>query len=252
MKKSDYKKRLRLLQIEMVNLQRQLIADEARVLLILEGRDAAGKDGAIKRLIAHMSPRETRVMALGKPTEDEQRSWYFKRYVAHLPLPMEFVVFNRSWYNRAGVERIMDYCTNDQYVEFLETVVEFERMLVRSGTRILKYYIDISREEQKQRLAARSDDPLSQWKISPVDLVAIDNWDAYSQARDRMLVETDHQLAPWTIIRGDSKRRARLGLLADLLDRLPYPEGPPKSLPPNREIVFRFKAEQLETGALAQ
>ncbi|MEZ5556950.1 MAG: polyphosphate kinase 2 [Pseudomonadales bacterium] len=252
MDKADYKPLLRALQIELVKLQRQLIRDERKVLVILEGRDAAGKDGTIKRLVAHMSPRETRVVALGKPTENESRSWFFQRYVPHLPIPMEFTVFNRSWYNRAGVERVMGFCSVDQYVEFMETVVEFERMVVRSGVKLLKYYLDISKDEQRRRLEDRAEDPLSQWKISPVDGCALERWDAYTEARDRMLVETDHQLAPWTIVRADHKRAARVALIADLLSRLPYEGRDESVVAPDRDVVFHFKAEHLETGALSR
>jgi polyphosphate kinase 2 len=252
MGKATYKQQLRGLQIELVKLQRQLISEERKVLVILEGRDAAGKDGTIKRLVAHMSPRETRVVALGKPTENELRSWYFQRYVPHLPIPSEFTVFNRSWYNRAGVERVMGFCSVDQYAEFMETVVEFERMVVRSGVELLKYYLDISKEEQRRRLERRAQDPLSQWKNSPIDGSALANWDGYTEARDRMLVETDHQLAPWTIVRADEKRAARVALIADVLSRLHYAERDPSLVAPDPEVVFRFDVGHLESGALSR
>jgi polyphosphate kinase 2 len=251
MDKKTYRKHLRDLQIELVKLQRQLIDEERKVLVILEGRDAAGKDGAIKRLVAHMSPRETRVVALGKPTEDEHRSWFFQRYVAYLPAPMEFTVFNRSWYNRAGVEKVMGFCSVDQYVEFMETVVEFERMIARSGVELYKYYLDISREEQQKRLEERERDPLAQWKNSPVDACALEKWSEYTDARNRMLLETDHQLAPWTIIRADDKRRTRLALIADLLERLSYRERDSRVVLPDRELIFRFQQEHLTSGVLA-
>jgi len=245
MAKSEYGSNLQNLQIELVKLQRQLIDEERKVLVILEGRDAAGKDGAIKRLVQHMSPRETRVVAPGKPTESEQRSWYFQRYAALLPAPQEFVVFNRSWYNRAGVERVMGFCSHDQYFEFMETVVEFERMVVRSGVEMLKYYLDIDRDEQRERLDARRRDPLAQWKRSQVDESALDQWDAYSAARDRMLVETDHQLAPWTIIKANDKRAARIALLSDILSRVHYETRDADVVQPDREVVFRFRTEDL-------
>jgi len=249
--KASYKPMLKALQIELVKLQRQLISEERKVLVILEGRDTAGKDGTIKRLVAHMSPRETRVVALGKPTENESRTWYFQRYVPHLPVPMEFTVFNRSWYNRAGVEHVMGFCSVDQYLEFMETVVEFERMVVRSGVELFKYYLDLSKKEQRRRLRKRKTDPLAQWKNSPVDGCAIDKWDAYSEARDRMLVETDHQLAPWIIVQADCKRAARIALMSDLLERLPYKQRDADVVAPDRNTVFRFKAKQIGTGALA-
>lgn len=246
MKKSEYRRGLRSLQIELVKLQRQLIDEQRKVLVIFEGRDAAGKDGTIKRLVKHMSPRDTRVVAPGVPTENERRSWYFQRYVPHLPTPGEFVIFNRSWYNRAGVEHVMGFCTQDQYVEFLETVVEFERMVVRSGVAILKYYLDIDKDEQRRRLAARDSDPLARWKRSPVDDAALEMWDAYTAARDRMLLETDHQLAPWTIVRANDKRSARLALIGDLLSRLPYDDKDPDAVAPDRELVFRFRVDAPE------
>ena len=252
MDKATYKKRLRTLQIELVKLQHELIDNERKVLVILEGRDAAGKDGTIKRLVAHMSPRETRVVALGKPTENESRSWYFQRYAPHLPVPAEFVVFNRSWYNRAGVEHVMGFCTDDQYAEFMDTVVEFERMIVRSGVVLIKYYLDISRDEQKSRLDERASDPLSQWKISPVDARALKKYDDYTAARDRMLLATDHTLAPWTIIRADRKKPARLALISDLLSRLSYTGRDEALVAPDRDIAFPFEAGQIESGRLSR
>jgi polyphosphate kinase 2 len=246
MKKASYKSRLNGLQIELVKLQRQLIDQERKVLVILEGRDAAGKDGTIKRLVQHMSPRETRVVAPGIPSEAERRSWYFQRYVPHLPLPQEFVVFNRSWYNRAGVEHVMGFCSKDQYFEFLETVVEFERMLVRSGIELLKFYLDIDKDEQRRRLEARREDPLSQWKRSPVDDSALERWDDYSAARDRMLIETDHQLAPWTIVTANDKRAARIGILSEILCRIAYADRDAVVVQPDRDVVFRFQAEEMD------
>jgi polyphosphate kinase 2 len=250
MKKAEYKSRLRALQIELVKLQHQLIEEERKVLVILEGRDAAGKDGTIKRLVAHMSPRDTRVFAPGKPTDEQKRTWYFQRYVPHLPVPAEFTVFNRSWYNRAGVERVMGFCTTDQYAEFMETVVEFERMVVRSGVELLKYYLDISRDVQRRRLEDRAEDPLSRWKISPVDDCALEKYDQYTDARDRMLVESDHQLAPWTVVKADHKKTARIALISDLLSHLSYDQRDPRVVEPDRDVVFRFDVEQLENGAL--
>jgi polyphosphate kinase 2 len=250
MKKQRYRKRLRALQIELVRTQRQLIREERKVLVILEGRDAAGKDGVIKRLVAHMSPRETRVVALGKPGEHERRAWYFQRYVPHLPVPAEFTVFNRSWYNRAGVERVMGFCSDDQYLEFMETVVEFERMLVRSGIELFKYYLDLGREEQIRRLAERTEDPLAHWKLSPVDACAVEKYDDYTEARDRMLVDTNHPIAPWTIVSADDKRAARIGLVADLLTRLGSGKQGRACTGPDRSVVFPFEPGQLDRGML--
>ncbi|HEY1504436.1 MAG TPA: polyphosphate kinase 2, partial [Stellaceae bacterium] len=178
-----YEHTLLQLQIELVKLQRHVIAHGERVLIILEGRDTAGKDGAIKRIIEHMSPRETRVVALGPPSARDERSWYFQRYVPHLPAAGEVVLFNRSWYNRAGVERVMGFCSKAETEEFLETVPQFEAMLIRAGITVLKYYLDISKHEQKRRLADRRKDPLKQWKLSPIDNKAAKLWKLYSQAR---------------------------------------------------------------------
>ena len=209
---SAYKTQLRELQVELVRLQRDIIADGRKLLVIFEGRDAAGKDGAIKRIVRHLSPRETRVVALGKPSDRERSSWYFQRYVPHLPSAGEWVLFNRSWYNRAGVERVMGFCTDAEYWEFIDTVIEFESMLVRSGIQLLKYYLDIERDTQHQRLAKRKTDPLKQWKRSPIDDSAQQRWDAYTVARDAMLTRTHHPLAPWVLIRADHKRQTRLNL----------------------------------------
>jgi polyphosphate kinase len=252
MDKKEYKDTLRALQIELVKLQRELIERERKVLVILEGRDAAGKDGTIKRLVAHMAPRETRVVALGKPTENESRSWYFQRYAPYLPVPAEFVVFNRSWYNRAGVERVMGFCSDDQYAVFMDTVVEFERMIVRSGVLLIKYYLDVSRDEQRKRLEQRASDPLAQWKISPIDAHALEKFDDYTKARDAMLVATDHTLAPWTIIRADHKKSARIGLISDLLSRLSYKGRDDALVAPDRDVAFRFEAGQIEGGRLSR
>ena len=218
-----YKRELRALQIELVKLQRHLIEKDARVLVILEGRDGAGKDGAIKRLIEHMSPRETRVHAPGKPSSRQESEWYFQRFVPFLPAAQEFVVFNRSWYNRAGVERVMGFCRKKELAVFFEMVVPFESMLARDGIAVRKYYLDISRHEQKKRLEARREDPLKQWKISPVDQAALRHWKDYSRARDEMFERTGHPDAPWRIIAADVKKVARLALIRDLLASFDYP-----------------------------
>src|ERR1700687_180148 len=182
--KKSYKRSLRQLQIELVKLQRHFIKWNDKILIILEGRDASGKDGTIKRIIQHLSPRETRVVALGKPSDRDRTSWYFQRYVAHLPAAQELVLFNRSWYNRAGVERVMGFCTAAEHEEFMGSVSSFENMLVGSGVKLLKYYLDISKAEQKRRLRDRKTDPLKQWKVSPIDGEALERWKAYSLARN--------------------------------------------------------------------
>lgn len=251
MDKSKYKKELRSLQIELVKLQRHIIQYNHRILIIFEGRDASGKDGVIKRITAHLSPRETRVVALGKPTEREHRAWYFQRYVSHLPVDAEMVLFNRSWYNRAGVERVMKYCTDEQYQTFMETVNDFENLLIRSGIKLLKYYLDISRNEQKQRLADRKKSPLTQWKISSVDDSAIRHWKDYSKARDEMLRRTHSDVSPWNIVKADNKKAARLNIIKDILSRIDCPERNEHLIRPDPNIVFPYEESQLISGSIA-
>lgn len=247
-----YRSDLRKLQIQLVRLQRHLIQTGDRVLVILEGRDGAGKDGAIKAITEHMSPRETRVVALGKPSDRERTQWYFQRYTPHLPAGGEFVLFNRSWYNRAGVERVMGFCTDAEYEAFMANVPIFEDLLVRSGIRLFKYFLDIDRREQEKRLAARTRDPLKQWKISPIDKVALKHWKAYSKARDAMLSRTHTAAAPWTIAHSNNKKMARLNIIRDLLSRLEYDgKAKPKLLAPDRRIVFPFDVDALRDGRLA-
>ncbi|MEE2524852.1 polyphosphate kinase 2 [Hyphobacterium sp. HN65] len=216
MEKGAYRKALRQAQINLVDLQRDVIARGRRLLVILEGRDASGKDGTIKRIAEHQSPRETRVIALGKPTERERTSWYFQRWVEFLPAQGEFVLFNRSWYNRAGVERVMGFCSDDEYESFLNDVGGFEKILTDDGLIILKYYLDISKSEQAARLEDRRRNPLKTWKISPIDAVALEKWDDYSAARNRMLVETCQPL-PWRVVKADDKYTARLTVIHDIL-----------------------------------
>jgi polyphosphate kinase len=222
--KKEYKRRLRALQIELVKIQRRAIAHGHRILVIFEGRDAAGKDGAIKRISDHLSPRETRIVALGKPSDRDQRSWYFQRYVPHLPAGGEIALFNRSWYNRAGVEPVMGFANDGEVEAFFDSVGAFEQMLVRDGTQILKYYLDISREEQERRLVARDHDPLKQWKKSPIDAVALQKWDDYTTARNAMLARTDYAFAPWYAVRTDDKRVARLNTLGHMIREIECPD----------------------------
>ncbi len=238
-----YEDTLQALQIELVKLQRELIAKGRRVLVIVEGRDGAGKDGTIKRLTEHMSPRDTRVHAPGKPTDREETEWYFQRFVPELPAAGEFVIFNRSWYNRAGVERVMGFCSHDQVRAFFHAVVPFEDMLVRDGIALRKYYLDISKSEQKKRLAERHEDPLKQWKISPIDEVAGKKWNDYSKARDAMFRHSSHPSAPWHIVRADVKKTARLELLRDLLESFSYPGKKEKLLKADRDVVFPWAAD---------
>lgn len=246
-----YKERLHDLQVELVKLQRHFIAEGEKILVLVEGRDTAGKDGVIKRIIQHLSPRETRVVALGPPSDRERDAWYFQRFVSHLPSAGEFVLFNRSWYNRAGVERVMGFCNESEYEGFMETVVPFEHMLIRSGIKLMKYYLDIDREEQAKRLEDRRHDPLKQWKISPIDARAQALWPEYSEARDAMLARTHDPLSPWTIVRAEDKRTARLNLITDLLTRLHYDDKIDEILRPDPEIVFKYDRSYHDIGMIA-
>lgn len=250
--KKAYKDTLRKLQIELVKLQRHFIKCDDKILIILEGRDASGKDGTIKRIVEHLSPRETRIVALGKPSDRDRVSWYFQRYVPHLPAAQELVLFNRSWYNRAGVERVMHFCTESEYQEFMGSVSDFEHMLVRSGIKLLKYYLDISKPEQKQRLNARKSDPLTQWKVSTLDNLALKKWKQYSLARDEMLTHTHNPIAPWIIVRADDKHLARLNIIKDMLSRLHYADKDERLILPDPQIVFTFDISNLENGQLAK
>lgn len=220
-------------QIELVRLQRWVRTQKRRVVVVFEGRDAAGKGGAIKRITQNLNPRVARVVALGIPTERERSQWYFQRYVEQLPAAGEMVLFDRSWYNRAGVERVMGFCSEDEYLEFLRTCPEFERMLVRSGIQLIKYWFSVSKEEQGRRLKKRIEDPVRRWKISPMDLKSRELWVEYSKARDAMFAHTDIKQAPWWVVPSDDKRRARLNVIHHLLDTVPYErvEFPPIDLP---------------------
>jgi len=244
----SYEEQLRLLQIELVKLQNSLIGKGDQILVILEGRDTAGKDGTIKVITQHLSPRETRVVALGKPSDAEANEWYFQRYVAELPKKGEFVLFNRSWYNRAGVEVVMNFCTKSQYVNFMDSVNEFESILVSSGMTILKYYLDISKKEQAVRLADRAKDPLKQWKISPIDQQAQKKWNAYSKCRNDMLQKTSTEDAPWIILKADDKKVAHINIIQDLLSRVSYPGKDKSLLLADTNIAFKWsgKLSQLE------
>ena len=245
---ASYEAQLRLLQIELVKLQSSLITNGDQILVILEGRDTAGKDGSIKAITENLSPRDTRVVALGKPSDAENAEWYFQRYVAELPKQGEFVLFNRSWYNRAGVERVMNFCTKAQYTTFMDTVNNFESILASSGFKILKYYLDISKKEQAQRLEDRKDDPLKQWKISPIDQQAQKNWNAYSKCRNEMLEKTSPKDAYWTVVRANDKKLAHLNLIRDMLSRIDYPGKDKDLLKADKEIAFKWdgKLSKLE------
>jgi len=222
MKKKPYEKELKALNVELVKLQEWVKHNGHRIVVIFEGRDAAGKGGAIKAISQSMSARVCRVVALAAPSEREKTQWYFQRYAPHLPSAGEIVLFDRSWYNRAGVERVMGFCTEDEYQEFLRSCPEFERMLVRSGVQLVKYWFSVSDEEQEKRFQARLDDPTKHWKLSPMDLESRSRWVEYSRAKDEMFSHTDIKQAPWYVVQADDKRAARLNLLAHLLSLVPY------------------------------
>ena len=229
--KKRYRQELHDLQVELVKLQKHFIHCDDKILVLIEGRDAAGKDGVIKRIVQHLSPRDTRVVALGKPSERDRGSWYFQRYVAHLPAAGEMVLFDRSWYNRAGVERVMGFCTDTQYQEFLRSCPEFERMLVRSGIILLKYWFSVSDAEQERRFQKRMDDPTRSWKLSPMDVESRSRWIEYSKAKDTMFAHTDIKQAPWHVVKADSKKCARLNCITHLLSKIKYEDltpTPPK------------------------
>lgn len=240
---NTYESDLRLLQIELVKLQREIIQKGQRLLVIFEGRDAAGKDGSIKSITENLSPRDTRIVALGKPSPSEEGNWYFQRYVAQLPGAGETALFNRSWYNRAGVEKVMGFCTDTQYKQFMDTVNDFESLLVNSEIIIIKYYLDISKEEQARRLKDREKDPLKQWKISPIDQEAQKKWDAYSKARNQMLKHTSTSDAPWTVINANDKKLAHLNIIRDLLSRINYPGKNKKVLIVDPTVVLTWPAD---------
>ena len=235
-KAKKYDDELEALQIELVASQAWAIEKGLKVLIVLEGRDTAGKDGAIKRITEFASPRQTRVVALPKPTERETGQWYFQRYVPHLPSAGEIVLFNRSWYNRAGVEPVMGFCTPEQHEQFLDDAPKFEKMLTASGIVLVKLWLDISKQEQARRLAERMTDPLKRFKVSSLDAEAQARWDAYTAARDRMLAETHSKAAPWTVIATDDKKTARLNIIRHILHRLDRPGL--EAQKPDKDVVF--------------
>jgi polyphosphate kinase 2 len=234
--KKLYEKELARLQVELVKLQEWIRHKGLKVVVIFEGRDAAGKGGVIKRITESLNPRACRVAALPAPTEREKSQWYFQRYVAHLPAAGEMVLFDRSWYNRAGVERVMGFCSDDEYAEFLRSVPEFERMLVRSGIILIKYWFSVSDKEQELRFQARIDNPTKRWKLSPMDLNSRARWVEYSKAKDEMFAHTDIKQAPWHVVNADNKKCARLNCIRHLLSMIPFEDLTPEpiSLPPRQ------------------
>ncbi len=234
MNKKEYEKELARLQVELVKLQEWIKQKGLRVVVLFEGRDAAGKGGVIKRITMRLNPRIARVVALGTPTERERTQWWFERYVAQLPAGGEMVLFDRSWYNRALVEPVMGFCTENQYQEFLRSCPGFERMLVRSGIILIKYWFSVSDQEQERRFRARNEDPVKRWKLSPMDIESRRRWVEYSKAKDRMFAITDTKQAPWYVVNADVKRHARLNCIHHLLSMIPYEDltpGPVKLTP---------------------
>jgi polyphosphate kinase 2 len=220
--RKTYEQQKYLLQVELLKLQAWAKETGQRVVILFEGRDAAGKGGTIKRMMEHLNPRGARVVALEKPSEVERGQWYFQRYVQHLPTAGEIVMFDRSWYNRAGVERVMGFCSDDEYNEFMRQAPQFERQLVRSGVHLIKFWFSVSRKEQRRRFKEREAHPLKQWKLSPIDLASLDKWEDYTKAKEAMFFETDTADAPWTVIKSDCKKRARLNAMRYVLQKLPY------------------------------
>jgi polyphosphate kinase 2 len=250
MDEETYEKKLRELQIDLVRSQIWAIEHGQKALVIFEGRDAAGKDGTIHRVIEHLSPRNTRVVALPKPSDREATEWYFQRYVRYLPAAGEWVMFNRSWYNRAGVERVMGFCTPEETERFLLDVPGFERMLVEAGVTLIKIWLDVSRKEQKARLDERRTDPLKTLKTGPMDVEAQKRFDAYTDARDEMLMRTHTPAAPWVCVRADHKKRARLAVMRHLLNGIGCPAIARKVEDPDPEVLFPFEAAALKDGRL--
>jgi len=238
MQRREYEIAKRRLQIELLKLQGWVKDTEQKLVVVFEGRDAAGKGGTIKRFTEHLNPRGARVVALDKPSERERTQWYFQRYVQHLPAGGEIVLFDRSWYNRAGVERVMGYCTAGEYEQFLRQAPVFEQMLVDSGVHLIKLYFSVSRGEQRTRFIVRQIDPVRQWKLSPTDLASLDKWDDYTEAKEWMFLHTDTDPAPWTVIKSNDKKRARLAAIQHVLSRLEYTgKNPDKVGVPDAQIV---------------
>jgi len=237
MTRRNYEQQKYRLQVELLKLQAWVKETGQKVVILFEGRDAAGKGGTIKRFMEHLNPRGARVVALEKPSETEKGQWYFQRYVQHLPTAGEIVLLDRSWYNRAGVEHVMGFCTDLEYTEFMRQAPEFERMLVRNGTHLIKFWFSVSREEQRRRFKERRVHPLKQWKLSPIDLASLDKWEEYTKAKEAMFFYTDTADAPWTVIKSDCKKRARLQAMRYVLHRLPYANKDPERIGPLDSLI---------------
>jgi polyphosphate kinase 2 len=248
MQRREYEELKAGLQIELLKMQNWIKASGHRMVILFEGRDAAGKGGTIKRFMEHLNPRGARVVALSKPTESERGQWFFQRYIEHLPSGGEIVMFDRSWYNRAGVERVMGFCTPEEHLEFLRQAPVLERMLVNSGLRLFKLWFSVSREEQARRFRQRRTDPLKRWKLSPVDLASLDKWDAYTEAKEEMFFHTDTADAPWTVIRSDDKKRARVESMRFVLSAVPYEGRDPSVVGRPDPRVVGHARELIENG----
>jgi polyphosphate kinase 2 len=250
-----YLERMLPLQAELLKAQNWVKETGEKIVVLFEGRDAAGKGGTIKRFMEHLNPRSARIVALEKPNERERTQWFFQRYIAHLPAAGEIVFFDRSWYNRAGVERVMGFCSANEYLEFMRQCPEIERMIVRSGVRLYKYWFSVTREEQRRRFLARETDPLKQWKLSPIDKASLDKWDDYTEAKEAMFFYTDTADAPWTIVKSDDKKRARLNCMLNFLSELPYPNkdhrivvGPDPLIVGSSRLVIDGRSDILEAA----
>ncbi len=228
MKKAEYEAEKAKLQVELLKVQQWVQETGQKIVILFEGRDAAGKGGTIKRFTEHLNPRLARVVALNKPTDRERSQWYYQRYISHLPSQGEIVFFDRSWYNRAGVERVMGFCSPSEYLEFMRQTPDFERMITRSDIKMFKYWFSVTREEQRQRFESREHDPLKQWKLSPIDRASLDKWEDYTEAKEAMFFYTDTADAPWTIVKSNDKKRARLNTMLHFLNSLDYPDKDPE------------------------
>ena len=238
--RTEYEAEKAVLQVELLKVQHWLQEPDQKVVMLFEGRDAAGKGGTIKRFAEHLNPRTARVVALNKPTDEERGQWFFQRYIKHLPTSGEIVLYDRSWYNRAGVERVMSFCKPNEYLEFMRQTPEFERMLTRSGIRLFKYWFSVTQGEQKRRFSSRETDPLKRWKLSPIDRASLDKWDDYTEAKEAMFFYTDTADAPWTVIRSNDKKRARLNCMKHFLSELDYPDKDASvATPPDPAIVHQ-------------
>jgi polyphosphate kinase 2 len=248
MARQEYEENKQQLQIELLKMQGWVKETGQRLVILCEGRDAAGKGGTIKRFMEHLNPRSARVVALEKPSIEEKGQWYFQRYIKHLPTEGEIVLFDRSWYNRAGVERVMGFCTPGEYLEFMRQAPELERMLVRSGIKFFKLWFSVSRNEQFRRFQSRRQDPLKQWKLSPVDMASLDKWQSYTEAKEAMFFYTDTADAPWTVVKSDCKKRARLNAMRYVLNALDYPNKDKKVATPPDPLIMGSAKNIYETG----